>query len=258
MAAGACPTPKLLTILLAGAALTACASEPAPAPPPLAAAEPAPDPGASPYGLFLAGHAARDAGQLGAAAAYLGRAAATSGEPSYVRIEAFEATLRAGDVSGAAALAPAPDDPSLGARRLGVLVRGVEAMAVGKNKDAYALLSGPDVGFPHKAIAGLLAPFAAAGAGDAAHALARPDLAGDGIAQFVADLDQAQLDERLGKASPTPTPPTRPCSRRAMRAALSRSPTAPSWSGGAAGPRPRSSTATASAARPTIRSSPRR
>ena len=117
---------KLLTILLAGAALSACASQPAPpSPPPVADTEPMPDPGTSPYGLFLAGHAARDAGELGAAAAYLGRAASTAGEPPYVRVEAFDAALRAGDVTGAAALAPAQDDPNLAARRLGVLVRGV-------------------------------------------------------------------------------------------------------------------------------------
>ena len=81
-----------------------------------------------------------------------------------------------------------------------MLVQGVEAMAQGKNKDAYALLSGPGVGFPHRAMAQLLAPFAAAGAGDAAHAVARPEMGGDPVGQFVADLDQAQLDERLGKA----------------------------------------------------------
>jgi tetratricopeptide (TPR) repeat protein len=191
---------RLLTILLAGAALAGCAGQTAP-PPAVTpvASEPTPGPGTSPYGLFLAGQAARDAGQLGAAAAYLGRAASTAGEPTYVRIEAFDAALRAGDVSAAAALAPALDDPNLAARRLGVLVRGVEAMASGRDKDAYALLTSPDAGFPHKAMAQLLAPFAAAGAGDAAHATVRPQMGADGVGQFVADLDQALLDERLGR-----------------------------------------------------------
>jgi tetratricopeptide (TPR) repeat protein len=191
---------RVLTILLAGAALTACASQPAP-PPSVApvAVQPTPSAGTSPYGLFLAGQAARDAGQLGPAAAYLVRAASTAGEPTYVRVEAFDAALRAGDVTGAAALAPAPDDPNLAARRLGVLVRGVEAMANGRNRDAYALLSGPDIGFPHRSMALLLAPFAAAGAGDGAHATARPQMGADGVGQFVADLDQALLAERFGK-----------------------------------------------------------
>jgi hypothetical protein len=199
------PNLRLLTILLAGAALTACASQPAPAPPTAVAAQLAPDPGASPYGLFLAGHAARDAGHLGAAAAYLSQAAATAGEPSYVRAEAFDAVLRAGDVSGAAALAPPLDDPNLAARRLGVLVQGVEAMAQGRNKDAYALFSGSGVVFPHRTMAQLLAPFAAAGAGDADHAAAPPDVGGDAVGQFVGDLDRAQLDERLGRAADADT-----------------------------------------------------
>ena len=193
------PRLRLLTILLTGAVLAGCASEPAPPPVAAVAAQPTPDPGASPYGLFLAGQAARDAGKLGAAAAYLGRAAATAGEPTYVRVEAFDAALRAGDVTGAAALSPAADDPNLAARRLGALVRSVEAMADGKYQDADALMSGPDVGYPHKAIAQLLAPFAAAGAGDAVHATARPNMGGDGVGQFVADLDRTLLDERLGK-----------------------------------------------------------
>ena len=194
---------QLLILLLYGASLAGCASQPA-APPPAALAhaapaEPTPDPSASPFGLFLAGQAAQDEGHLGAAAVYLGRAAASAGGPSFVKTEAFNAALRAGDVTEAAALAPGDDDPNLSARHLGAVVRGVEALASGKPKDAYALLSGPDAGYPHRAIASLLAPFAAAAAGDAAHALSRPQMNGDGIAQFVADLDQAELDERFGR-----------------------------------------------------------
>ncbi|HZZ90591.1 MAG TPA: tetratricopeptide repeat protein [Caulobacteraceae bacterium] len=190
-----------LASLSVAAALAACATQPASPPQPPIATAGAPEPNASAYGLFLAGHAARDAGQLGPAAAYLGQAAATAGEPGYVRTEAFEAVLRSGDVSGAAALSPAADDPNLAARRLGVLVRGVEAMALGRNKDAYALLSGPDIGFPHKSLARLLAPFAAGAAGDSAHAVAKPDVDADPVAQFVGALDRALLLERLGRFS---------------------------------------------------------
>ncbi|HEY2707153.1 MAG TPA: tetratricopeptide repeat protein [Caulobacteraceae bacterium] len=193
----------VLTVLLLGASLGACASQPTLSPPPMPVASgpvaPTPDPGTSPYGLFLAGQAAQDEGHLVAASAYLGRAAATESEPGFIRNEAFNAALRAGDIPAAAALAPTPDDVSLSERHLGAVVRGVEALAEGKPKDAYAQLSGPEAGFPHKGIATLLAPFAAAGAGDAAHALARPDMDGDGVGQFVADLDQAELYERLGK-----------------------------------------------------------
>jgi tetratricopeptide (TPR) repeat protein len=51
----------------------------------------------------------------------------------------------------------------------------------------------------------LLAPFAAAGAGDATHALANPDFDGDNVSQFVAALDHAELLERYGKLQPAET-----------------------------------------------------
>jgi tetratricopeptide (TPR) repeat protein len=198
------PASRLLIALFACAGLAACAagSQP-PAPTPQAAAsapaEPADD--ASPFGLFLAGRAASDEGHLAAAASFIGRAAAAEGEPTYLKTQAFGAALRAGDIAAAASLAPDGPDVALGDRRLGLLVRGVEAMAEGKDKDAYAVLTGPDMGYPFKTVAQLLAPFAAAGAGDAAAATARPDADGDPIVQFVGDLDEAQLDERVGHRS---------------------------------------------------------
>ena len=80
-------------------------------------------------------------------------------------------------------------------------MRGVEAMAEGKAKDAYALLHQPRHRLsrtrPRRA---LLAPCAAAAAGDVDDALARPALdAATAVAQFVADLDRAELHERLGR-----------------------------------------------------------
>ncbi len=192
---------RLVPLLAGAACLAACASQPTPPP-----AAPAPPPAApplaadaSPYGLFLAGRAARDEGHLGAAALYLGRAAQDEGEPAYLKTPAFQAALDAGDVPAAAALAPDGADANPAEVRLGVLVRGVETMAEGKNKEAYAILAGPDEGYPFKVAALLVAPFAAAGAGDAATALARPALSGDPLAQFSADLDQCELYERLGK-----------------------------------------------------------
>ncbi|MFI4933761.1 MAG: tetratricopeptide repeat protein [Caulobacterales bacterium] len=182
-------------------ALSACATPPATAP---VATGPAPtitplDADASPYGLFLAGRAALDEGRTADASAYLGRAAAAEGGPSFLTQRAFTAALLSGDIAKAAALAPDGDDAEPPAKRLGVLVRGVDDMAQGKNKEAYALLSGPDAGYPHKAAAALLAPWAAAGAGDMIAATVRPTLGGDAIAQFVGNLDQAQLFERAGK-----------------------------------------------------------
>jgi tetratricopeptide (TPR) repeat protein len=193
---------RSLTVLLLAAGLGACAAQnaaqPTIGPPAVAAAATPPiDTDASPYGLFLAGEAARDSGHLGAAAFYLGRAAAAEGTSTFLKADAFSAALQAGDVAAAATLAP--DAAAPGDHQLGVLVRGVEAMADGDDKAAYALLNGPDIDFPPKTAAMLLSPFAAAGAGDATDALARPDFDGDNVAQFVAELDRAELLERLGK-----------------------------------------------------------
>jgi tetratricopeptide (TPR) repeat protein len=192
---------RTLAILFLTAALGACATQRA-APPsalgePQAATPPAPAADASAYGLFLAGEAARDSGHLSAAAFYLGRAAAVEGGPPYLKADAFNAALQAGDIAAAAALAPDAADPT--DQRMGVLVRGVEAMAGGRDKEAYGLFTGPDIDYPPKAAALLLAPFAAAGAGDAAHALALPVLDSEPVSQLIADLDQAQLLERFGK-----------------------------------------------------------
>jgi tetratricopeptide (TPR) repeat protein len=195
-------SPRSLTALLLAAGLGACASQdvsPSAAAPPVSATVAAPpvDPDATPYGLFLAGEAARDSGHLGAAAFYLGRAAAAEGEPTYLKADAFSAALQAGDVASAASLSP--DAATPGDHQLGVLVRGVEAMAQGDDKGAYALFTSPDIDFPPKSAAMLLAPFAAAGAGDATNALARPDFDSDNVAQFVAELDRAELLERLDR-----------------------------------------------------------
>ena len=194
---------RTLTILMMAGALGACATGQGagpvaaapPAPPPAAAITPGPD--ASAYGLFLAGETARDHGHLAAAAAYLARAAAVEGQPAYLRADAFSAALQAGDVASAAQLAAdAPDGPG---SQLGLLVRGVEAMTEGKHKAAYGFFTNPDMAFPPKTAAQLLAPYAAAGANDDAAALARPAMDVDAISQFVADLDRAGLQERLGR-----------------------------------------------------------
>jgi tetratricopeptide (TPR) repeat protein len=194
---------RSLTMLLLAGALSACAADrteaPAPTPPPPSprAAEISPDPDASAYGLFLAGETARDQGHLAAAAAYLARAAEADGGPGYLRADAFTAALQAGDVASAARLAG--DASGGGDANLALVVRGVEAMAEGRNKEAVSLLTSPDIAYPPKTAAMLLAPFAAAAAGDQAHALARPVLDTDAIAQFVADVDHAELQERLGR-----------------------------------------------------------
>jgi len=194
---------RSLTIVILAGALGACATArgTAPAAPPMAMSAPAvaPDPDASAYGLFLAGETARDQGHLSAAAAYLARAAAAAeGGPAYLKADAFTAALLAGDVRGAAELATTA--PQSAASQLGLLVRGVEAMAEGKDKAAYALLTDPALEYPPKAAAQLLAPYAAAGAHDAANALAEPAV-DDRVAQFVGEIDRAGLLERFGHAA---------------------------------------------------------
>src|SRR5579872_4575519 len=186
------------TALILG--LGACATHPASS---LTQTEPAavtpkPDNEASAYGLFLAGHAAAADGKLDDASDYLGRAAAAEGEPSYLKQDAFAAALVAGRIDEAAKLAPTGDDVEPTTERLGVLVRAVQAMSEGRYKDAYGLLQAPDIGFPYRAAA-LVAPWAAAGAGDVAHAVAPVAAGGDPISQYVADLDQAMICERLGQ-----------------------------------------------------------
>ncbi len=186
-------------------ALCACATN-APTAGPVAMAQSAADrfdDASSPYGLFLAGQAAVHQGRSGEAAGYFGRAVGnktTSGaaatEGRVLAVRAFTAALLAGDVSKAAALAPMGEgiDPPL--RRFSVLVRGVEALAEGQSKQARVLLAGADAAAGHEAAAALLAPWAAAAAGDANASIVHPIIADEPISQFFANLDQGKLFER--------------------------------------------------------------
>jgi tetratricopeptide (TPR) repeat protein len=182
--------------------LGACASQPSPPPASGLVAKVAPqpksDPEASGYGLFLAGQAALDQGKLDDASDYLARAAAAEGEPVYLRDAAFGAALAAGQIDRAAALAPAGQGVGAANRSLGVLVRGVEAMAEDRDKEAYAILSSPDVIVPYRSATALLAPWAAAGARDKAHATAEVG-GGDTIVEFIGELDRAVIYERAGE-----------------------------------------------------------
>src|SRR5690349_3056525 len=121
---------RQLLILVLGAALAGCATSTAIAPgsaPRAVSTQVADD--ASPYGLFLAGQAATHDGRLNTASGYLGRAAVAEGGPGYLKVAAFRAALRAGDIASAASLAPTGDDVDGPDRRLGVLVRAVDAMS---------------------------------------------------------------------------------------------------------------------------------
>ncbi|MEO8927176.1 MAG: tetratricopeptide repeat protein, partial [Caulobacteraceae bacterium] len=195
------PQPRSLLVLLPLAALAACAtpsSGPTLGPSAsLGAATGSRDDSA--YGLFLAGQAAINGGHGNAAAGYFDRAAAVGPGTDGPLLDnrAFSASLLAGDVKRASTIAPTDPAVELSARHLGGLVRGVEAMAEGDAKDAHAILTGPDVGEPHQGAAALLAPWAAAAAGDVQGATVHPIIAGEPISQFFANLDQGKLYERF-------------------------------------------------------------
>jgi len=155
------------------------------------------DPGSA-YGLFLAGQAAAHQGHGDAASDYFGRAAASDidADGRFLNARAFTAALFAGDVRQAAALAPIDPAVDPGLRRFSALVRGVEALAEGQGKRAQALLTGPDADQAHEAASALLAPLAAAAAGDANGSIAHPIIADSPVSQFFANLDQGEMFER--------------------------------------------------------------
>ncbi|MGH6972444.1 MAG: hypothetical protein ACREEQ_12630, partial [Caulobacteraceae bacterium] len=142
-----------LAVLCLGAGLAACATRPSVPPsaavPPSATAEDH----SSLYGLFLAGETARDQGRLSLAASLLAHAAQAGGDTPLLKGQAFDAALKAGDVALAARLAPtnAASDPDR--VRLGALTRGVEAMAEGRDADAYALFSAAPADDPFRGAA---------------------------------------------------------------------------------------------------------
>lgn len=150
----------------------------------------------SPYGRFLAGEAALNEGRSAEAARFFDEARAASGDETLVAEKAFTAALLAGEIDRAAALAPKGEGASESAKRLGVLTLAVKALADGRGLDAYNLLEGDGIAFPHRAAAALLAPWAAAEAGDVDHSLVRPQVRGDRVVDYFGQLGQAQLYER--------------------------------------------------------------
>ena len=152
--------------------------------------------GGDPYGLFLAGQAALNAGRAQEAQRLFGRARAAAPDSSLLRTRAFSAALAAGDVDKAVTLAPGPEaDADL--RSLGRLALAVHALAAGRDKAAYAQLSGEAFAAPHTLAAALLKPWAAAGAGQP---LPTADAGGESaLAEAVADVGGIELLERAGR-----------------------------------------------------------
>lgn len=186
---------RLPLLLIAAAPLVliaACASAPRPTSPGQAGAMAA---SVSPYGMFLAGESALNSGKSVEAARFFDQARAETGDPMIAE-RAFTSALLAGDIQKAAALAPTADDASEASKRMGKLVVAVEAMASGRGKDAKALLANDSIAFPHKPAAALLAPWAAAEAGDVEGSLVRPEVRGDRLVDYFGQLGQAALYER--------------------------------------------------------------
>ncbi len=149
----------------------------------------------SPYGMFLAGESALNNGKSQDAAKFFDQARQETGD-AMIGERAFTAALLAGDISKAAALAPTGDDASEGGKRLGKLVLAVEDIASDKGKDAKAILTDSNIAFPHKPAGALLAPWAAAEAGDVEGSLVRPEVRGDRLVDYFGQLGQAALFER--------------------------------------------------------------
>jgi Flp pilus assembly protein TadD len=152
--------------------------------------------GRSGYGQFLAGQAAQADGRNEEASGYFARARAAGAEVGSLKERAFQAALFAGNVPEAARLAPTDGEGVAFRVRMGQLTRAVEDMASGNGALAKTILVEQGIGFPHRQASVLLAPWAAAAAGDLPAAVARPTLRGDRLVEVFGLLNQALLYER--------------------------------------------------------------
>lgn len=151
----------------------------------------------SAYGNYLSGRVALNAGDNAEAAQRLAAVANTVPDNPVLRERAFTAALYAGDVEGAARLAPAanPDYPAL--EGLGKLTQAVDALARGEGETAVQRLDGLE--FPHRTAAAVLRPWALAASGDWKAALTAPESDADRIADLFGALARAQLFEMRKK-----------------------------------------------------------
>jgi len=148
------------------------------------------------YGMFLAGQGALNDGRSQDASRYFDAARTEPGADELVSERAFTAALLSGDITRAASLAPTGPDASEASRRLGALVRGVEAMAEDHGKQAVAEFGSSAIAFPHKSAAALLAPWASAQAGDVEGSLVVPQVRGDRLVDYFGGIGRGLLFER--------------------------------------------------------------
>lgn len=154
--------------------------------------------GRSAYGLFLAGRSAFARGQAGAAADYLAAARTLAADQTRLADQAFTAALLSGDMTLAAATAPTAETAPPVLVEAGRLARVVEALARGRARAAHAALAAEPIGAPHARAGALLAPWAAALAGDWTAALAEPTVTDPRTLVFLR-YSRAQLLERRGR-----------------------------------------------------------
>ena len=179
---------------VAAVAAPALAKPKAPPPPP-ADVEFGADESVSAYGLFLAGQAAMNDGRNDVALDYFDRARAADIDAGDFNRRTFIAAVFAGDVPRAARLAPG-EEGGVTLQRLGALEKVVDGLANGRGQEARELLAGGAVSAPHRQAAALLAPWAAAAAGDKDASTVRPDVRGDRLVEVFGQLGQAILFER--------------------------------------------------------------
>jgi len=202
-----------LTLATSALVLSACATTPseraglrpaaeAPEAAVVAALADAPPKTDSLYGMFLSGKAAEAGGRNADAALYYSQlAAADLDNADFLKERAFTAALMAGEIGIAAKMAPGPPTEAglpTASYRLGRLTQAVDALAVGDPADAYKRLTTEDLGATHRVAAAVLAPWAAAAAGDVDNSVALPGTR-DPVAAPFAQFSQAVLLERAGK-----------------------------------------------------------
>ena len=152
----------------------------------------------SSYGLYLAGNCALADGHNREAADYFSRAQNLADDSEgLVGERVFASSLLAGDVTRAAAIAPIGEGDE--GQRFGLVVQGVEALARGDAKVGRQLLAPEKTPYPHKVLAVLLSPWAAAMAGDTQSSVVRPQSSGDKVVDYFGLLGQAHLYERANR-----------------------------------------------------------
>ena len=163
--------------------------------PPVWAPVPRDADGNSAYGLYLSGRSALSRGQAETGAAYLTAVERLTPEQPVIRDQTFTAVLLAGDLDVAARIAPEGPGVSPAITESGALVLVVQAMVAGDAVRANDLLKTRRIRAPHARVAALIAPWAAAAAGDWDTALVAPNPSGDPVTVLFGRYHHAQLLE---------------------------------------------------------------